>query len=206
MSVKYNTAFSLLMIVLFSAVSCTQNKSKEKNQNINPQQCDFTGLETGDIVLKRGFGKISNLITQYFNEKVPISHCGIIVVNNDSTFIVHSVAKSYARKDGVQTILFRDFLKDCQKDYFYIVRQKAPAADRQKFASKAIEFTQMNITFDENANNESKEQMSCTELIYWCQKETFGKSDLTTMSIAGKDLFVFNGLLDSSKFEIIKHY
>lgn len=48
--------------------------------------------------------------------------------------------------------------------------------------------------------------MSCTELIYWCQNETFGKSDLTTISFASKQLLVFNGLLDSTKFEIIKHY
>lgn len=204
--ISKNTAliFSILFVALIS--SCNQNKKKEENLNLNPKTCDFTGIQTGDIILKRGFGKVSNLITHYLNEKIPISHCGIIICSSDSTFIVHSVAKGYARKDGVQTILFNDFLKDCQSNYFYIVRQKATEAERQKFASKAFEYAQQDIAFDENANNENKDQMSCTELIYWCQKDTYGKSDLTSISFANKQLLVFNGMLDSSKYQIIKHY
>lgn len=123
--VHKNTALSFLIIFTLSIVSCNQNKSKEEKQRLNPQHCDFTGLETGDIILKRGFGKVSNLITHYMNEKIPISHCGIIVCAKDSTYIVHSVAKSYARRDGVQTILLNDFLKDCQANYFYIVETKS---------------------------------------------------------------------------------
>lgn len=163
-------------------------------------------MQTGDIVLKRGFGKVSKMITQAFNEKVPISHCGIIISSNDSSFIVHSVAEGLSKIDGVQTILFKNFLNDCQNNYFYIVRKKTSKNKLEDFAAKALEYSQQHIPFDHEAENNRKNKMSCTELIYWCQLETFGSSDLTTTNIAGKELFVFNGLLDTSKYEIICHY
>ena len=197
----------LLVLFLCLLISCSGNPSavKEKKR-LSMANCNFKGIKTGDIILKKGMGKVSNMIVNYFNEKIPLSHCAILVCNSDSTFIVHSVAKGYARKDGVQTLLLDEFMNDCEADYFYIVRQKASDAQRELFAQRALEYTKGTIAFDEDANNENKDAMSCTELIYWCQKDVYGKSDLSTIKIAGKDVFVFNALLDTSRYQIIKHY
>lgn len=199
--------FIAFILVSFAILSCAESdEKKEETKRLSYKNCDFTDIKTGDIVLKRGKGRVSKMITDYLKEKVPISHCGIIIVSPDSTYIVHSVAQGYARKDGVQTILLKDFLLDCQAHYFYIVRQKKADAEREVFANKAIEFSMTNTPFDDEANNTDKKEMSCTELIYWCQKDTYGKSDLTTINFANKDLFVFNALLDSTNYNIIKHY
>ena len=48
--------------------------------------------------------------------------------------------------------------------------------------------------------------MSCTELIYWSQMESYGESDLTTIKAGDREIYVFNALLDTAKYEIIKHY
>ena len=186
--------------------SCGNSDSNVEKKSLSINICNFEGIKSGDIVLKRGKGKVSKMITDYFKEKVPLSHCGVIVCKPDSTFIVHSVAEGYAPKDGVQTILLKDFLKDCQADYFYIVRKKTTQERNELFASKAIEYSKQNIRFDDDANNADKNEMSCTELIYWCQKDVYDSSDLTTIKIVSKDVFVFNGLLDTSKYDIIKHY
>lgn len=199
--------YLIFFAVLTSFFSCTEEQSFEgKKSRISYQNCDFSHVQTGDIVLKRGFGKVSRMITQGFNEKVPISHCGIIVCTKDSNFIVHSVSSGLSKIDGVQTILFKNFLDDCQSNYFYVVRKKINKNQLQAFANKALEFSQKQIPFDHEADNDLKNKMSCTELIYWCQKETFGYSDINTKSIAGKEIFVFNGLLDTSKYKIIYHY
>jgi hypothetical protein len=187
-------------------ISCSNPSEDINNKRITPSEVDLNGLESGDIILKRGFGKVSKMITQYLDEKIPISHCGIIICEIDSIYVVHSVAKGYAPKDGVQTILLIDFLKDCQADYFYVVRKKSAPESRKRFALKALEFSQQQIPFDHEANNQSKDEMSCTELIYWCQIESFGNSDLTSISFTDKQLFVFNGLLDTSKYQIVRHY
>jgi hypothetical protein len=197
------TAF-LLSTVLFSCN--TENSDASDVQRLRAANCDFNGIKTGDIVLKRGRGRISKMIVDHFKEEIPLSHCGVVICEKDSTFIVHSIAKGYAKKDGVQTILLNDFLNDCQAKYFYIVRQKTTEEKRQEFAQKAIEYSQKNIPFDDEANNDNPNEMSCTELIYWCQKETFGYSDLTSVKIANNNVFVFNALLDTSKYNIIKHY
>ncbi len=167
---------------------------------------NFDGLETGDIVLKRGNGRISKMIVDFFKEKIPLSHCGVILCSPDSIFVVHSVAGSYARKDGVQTILLNDLLKDCKPNFFYIVRKKVTKKDREVFANKALAFSAQSIPFDDLAENKDKKKMSCTELLYWCELESYGKSDVTSINITGKEVFVFNGFLDTTKYDIIKHY
>jgi len=203
--IKNGIIWSMLFLTCLF-FSCSNSDSFEEKKSLSISNCNFEGIKTGDIVLKRGKGKVSSMITDYFKEKVPLSHCGVVVCAPDSTFIVHSVAEGYARKDGVQTILLNDFLKDCQANYFYIVRKKTSQDLSELFASKALAYAQQNIRFDDDANNADKNEMSCTELIYWCQKEVYNSSDLTTIKIINKDVFVFNGLLDTSKYEIIKHY
>jgi len=192
----------ILVIFLFSC----GNSSKEVVENLSVETCNFDGIKTGDIVLKRGKGRISKMIVNYFKEKVPISHCGIVICSPDSTYVVHSVSGSYARKDGVQTILLNSILDDCTPNYFYIVRKKDTQEKGELFANKAIEYLNQNIAFDDQADNVDKKKMSCTELIYWCQIETYGNSDLTSINTAGKEIFIFNGLLDTTKYDIIKHY
>lgn len=168
--------------------------------------CDFSEVKTGDIILKQGRGRVSRMIIDYFNEKVPLSHCGIIIKSDDSTFIVHSVAEQYGRKDGVQSILLQDFLKDCEPGYLYITRFKADTSLIRNFANKALYYNTQSIPFDENADNENPDRMSCTELINWCTTTTMGKSYMTSMNFAGKQVFTFAGLLDTNNFTIIKHY
>lgn len=198
---KYSV--SLFICLCFS---CSNTGVAPENKRISSADIDLKGVESGDIILKRGFGKVSKMITKCLGEKIPISHCGIIICDKDSTYVVHSVAKGYAAKDGVQTILFKDFLMDCQGDYLYIVRKKSDIKSRKRFLLKAIEFSKQQIPFDHNANNEDKVEMSCTELIYWCQKESFGYSDLTSINFANKQLLVFNNMLDTSKYQILRHY
>jgi hypothetical protein len=196
-------SFSLLTLLLFS---CDDSPSEEIKEVLSAEKCNFDGIKTGDIVLKRGNGRISKLIINYFKEKIPLSHSGIIICSPDSTYVIHSVSGSYARKDGVQTILLKELLNDCMPNYFYIVRKKTSNENNQAFASKAIAYSNQTIPFDDQADNADKTKMSCTELIYWCQMETYGKSDLTSIKTAGKEVFVFNGMLDSTKYDIIKHY
>lgn len=206
---KYYQYFYKFQILLFCLSFCSCNNSdevKNERQSLSITNLNFDGLETGDIVLKRGNGRISKMIVDFFKEKIPLSHCGVIVCSPDSVFVVHSVAGSYARKDGVQTILLSDLLKDCKPNFFYIVRKKVAKKDREVFANKALAFSTQNIPFDDLAENKDKKKMSCTELLYWCEIESYGKSDITSVNITGKEVFVFNGFLDTAKYDIIKHY
>jgi hypothetical protein len=203
---KFSLLFYCLIIVLVNSACHSNDEVNNESQYLSVATVNLDGIETGDILLKRGNGRISNMITDFFKEKVPLSHCGIIVCSVDSTYIVHSVAGNYARKDGVQTVLLKDMLKDCRPNFFYIVRKKAAKEARENFAKKALAYTTQNIPFDDQADNQDKSKMSCTELIYWSQIESFGQSDITSINITGKEVFVFNGFLDTAKYQIIKHY
>ena len=156
--------------------------------------------------MKLGKGPVSKLIVDYFNEKIPLSHCGVIHVEKDSTYIVHSVSKDYAKRDGVQTILFNDFLHDCTNGYLYVVRLKSSVKKRTEFANRTSYYLESNTTFDHELNNTDKTQMNCLELIYWSMMDINEKDILKKIKIGTKETFAFNSLLDTTKFAIVYHY
>ena len=77
----------------------TENKKEtisiaDKYKDAKPK-FDYSILEEGDIILKRGIGQVSTLMIKYLDEKIPLSHCGIIIKEDTSHFVIHSIAKEY---------------------------------------------------------------------------------------------------------------
>jgi hypothetical protein len=197
-------AFAAIAIACLSA--CSNDTASTANEHIDKASFDTSVIRSGDIILKQGFGPISGRIVKYFKEPVPFSHCGILIKTSDSVYVIHSVASMFGRKSGVQTILLGEFLDDCKKDYLYIVRPRLDDSLTSLFAQKAIEFSQMDILFDDEVNNDTKEKMNCSELVHWCYKDNGIESPLRTIKVSDKFLFSFNSMLDSTHFVILKKY
>jgi hypothetical protein len=78
---------------------------------------------------------------------------------------------------------------------------------KQRLGIANSSFHAMNLTYVKYVNNIF---MLGLDLEKICEVGFTGintkASDLTTIKIVSKDVFVFNGLLDTSKYDIIKHY
>lgn len=169
---------------------------------LNPDDFDTTGIEPGDIILKKGRGPLSAMIVDAMREKESFSHCGIFVRNADSLCIVHSVSKRYGEKDGVQIIGLHAFLQDCVKGHTRVLRYKRDASLRRSFSSKALRYADSSVPFDIEGQNEDTTAMSCLELLY---HSTAKAKDIywPRLNVGEVEWLVFRGLLDTTVFHTV---
>lgn len=180
-------------------------KSKEL-ESVSIEKFDYSLIRPGDFILKRGKGPVSKLITDNFKEEVPISHCGIFVREGDSLAIIHSVTREFGDVDGVQRVDVSRFLRDCAAGYLYIQRFDTLPDLNEQMAARAVHYARQHVPFDKEVNNEDKEKMSCTELLYWCMKDVYGTDYFNRITINRKTFLGFAGLLDSARFTQVKRY
>lgn len=203
--------YSFFFVLVLALIACHPGNEDSERQRANmpsvsPQDFNIRLVQPGDFILKRGKGPISKLITDQFHEAIPLSHCGIFVPSGDSLVIVHSVTKDFGDKDGVQEIPVNRFLLDCMKEYLYVVRFKGDSLKNKEMAARAAFYVKERIPFDRQANNAQPDQMSCTELLYWCMKDVYGQECFNRLRVGDKELLGFNGMLDTNNFEVVLRY
>lgn len=197
-------------ILLLLLISCGEKKQvvttpSSASENFFIDR-DFSKIENGDIILKHGKGSLSNMIAKKLNEKIPFSHCGILVRQNEYIYIIHSLAKEVSGIDGVQKVGFERFTQDCLPNSMYIVRYKGDTLVRNKIADNAWKLLNNSIPFDYDLNYTDPSRMNCSEMVYHIMLNTTGRDLFEKILINNKMAFSFNSLLDSSDFEIIYNY
>ena len=81
-------------------------------------------LKDGDIVLRYGYGMVSDLIVKNLKEPYTISHCGIVCKRKDSTIVIHSVSSSVSNFDGLQYQSIKSFIYDSKRNSLIVIRYK----------------------------------------------------------------------------------
>ena len=209
---KYITSLGLLVLLL----ACNDQKEsarQDQNQNLATQNVkpilrprfDYSILEDGDIVLKRGLGQVSVLIIKFLGEKIPLSHCGIIIKEAEQYFVIHSLAKEYSGIDGMQKTSLTYFLEDAQLKDTYFVRHKSPLKPRKQIAKKAADYLKEKVPFDYNFDNSDTTTFYCLEFLDHTLKTVLKKDLVQKKKIGQSEALLLNSFLDTTNFEIIKH-
>lgn len=198
---------ALLFFVLISCQPKLDNETFDQaNLIIHPvlkPKFDYSILEDGDIVLKRGTGQVSILMIKYLDEKVPLSHCGIIVKEDTSYSVIHSIAKEYTGIDGVQKTTLSYFLSDAKLKDSYIVRHRSPISKRKILKTKALGFLNNQIPFDYDFDIRDTSKFYCSEFIDHALKSTYKKEYFSRKKIGHGEALLLNSLLDTTYFERI---
>jgi hypothetical protein len=161
-------------------------------------------LEDGDIILKMGYGPLSLMIAEQMQEPVRLSHCGIVVKQEDSLYIIHSVAKEISGKDGVQTISLGSFYKDTYPGSLIISRVKNGEAEKKAISRMAQDYLSRRIPFDYEFSLESKDRMYCSELVHQVLWEVYHRDFFQYKTINQKSILTFNSLIDTAGFNFYR--
>jgi hypothetical protein len=139
------------------------------------------------------------------NEPVKLSHCGVIVKENDTMMVIHSVSKEVSGTDGVQQISFRKFLGDCLKGHLYVVRLRDSTA-RPGTISALRRFQQRGIPFDYKIDHSDSASMFCSEMVYWALKSGTPRRIFQPVDVNNTKTLGFNCMLDTTNFQIVYKY
>ena len=120
-------------------------------------------LRSGDIILRKSYGLISDIIVMNLNDTLDVSHCGIIIKEPDSSYkVIHALSKKVSHTDGVQICRLEQFMADSKIETVRVFRFLSDS--KGEIAAQALRYLKQKTPFDETFDATDSTALYCSEL------------------------------------------
>lgn len=197
-------------VIILIASSCNRTIHYRENASDELTTEEMQTLNAGDVILRQGFGVISEAIATFSKDKYPVSHCGLIVQNQDGSFsVIHTVSNALSETDGMQKDSLSVFVRDAKKNTIIILRHHLLKNDDvlvEKLTQQAELYLQRQIPFDNQFDFDDTTAFFCTEMIW----HLFDNALHTNIFSVGKKQYhsmQFSAFFDTNTFvPIVNHF
>lgn len=198
------TSVILILFALFLFIYEYRSGQEQSFNKYRLSQTEIDSLHDGDIILRHGFGIVSDMIGETMNEKFNVSHCAILCKTPDSVYVIHSVSSSLSNFDGVQTCDMNKFMQESKPNSIIVVRYKPKIAKNLScIAAKAHEYLKMQVPFDDKFDIQEHSRIYCSELPYLIFKSEFN-DDIFNAADPDKSTHKrFEAFWDTTRFTIL---
>ncbi len=152
---------NILKIVLLSLplilVSC------QRKENLSENEYDLKEFQNGDIIYRHGHGFFSDYFRKSSNREQLYSHAGIVAVDSNKVYVIHSEASELTGVGGVRKESLNVFLKDIST--WAVYRLDTTQTVRDSIVYTATEYLNKKIPFDVDFDNTTNDEVYCTELV-----------------------------------------
>lgn len=200
-------------IFLLSCTNETQQTEKDReavsfvHEYYKSIPFEYSILEPGDFILRKGRGMVSDYIVGVLNEEIPVSHCGILVESDGEWNVVHAISKDGPDNSGVIEESLLTFIRESLEGTLVIVRLKAEEDLRLSISEQARELATLNIPFDYSFNIEDNERMYCTEVVWSITTKVLGTDLFDERVKPGEvEILRFTNFFDEQKFEMVLNH
>lgn len=198
---------SFLPLFLFHSIYNYASQNAQEFSEYTLTKDEIALIQDGDIILRHGYGFVSDMIVDTKKEKFKVSHCAIITKDSVSgkLNVIHSVSQTLAEYDGVQSQSLRVFLNDCKKNSIIVSRYKnfGFSNSGKKISERAKFYLKNKVPFDNKFDLFNHEQIYCTELIYLIIKDEFEDDIFSYPSNKNTKDIDFSVFTDTNNFEVI---
>lgn len=153
-----------------------ENRSKQEQllSTYSLSDIEVDKLEDGDIILRHGYGLVSDMIVKTLNDDLDISHCAIVSKRDTGIAIIHAVSQSLSEYDGVQAQDLKTFIRDSKINSVIVLRYKLDdKSSYSKITKKADYYLKTRKPFDHSFDLADSSTFYCTELIWRIFKDEF---------------------------------
>jgi hypothetical protein len=165
---------------------------------------EYNEIQEGDIILRHGYGLVSDLIVEQLKEKYDISHCAIVVKTDTGLAVIHSVSSSVSNIDGMQAQEMKSFIEESQYNSVVVIRYRhKPDKPNASIGRKAKDYLSQKIPFDEAFDIADSTEFYCTELLWKVILNEYGDDIMAGKNNLRKDHLRFDTFLDTTKFDVI---
>lgn len=160
-------------------------------------------IQEGDIILRAGFGYVSDRILSYLDERCPVSHCGIVDSTVDGWRVIHTVSSQISGIDGMQADPLGRFVKHSRPGSLIVVRPKGLDDNtKEEIANEARGYLAQKLPFDDGFDPYDHTSLYCTELI-WLILRDVADLDIYHGAVSRGDYLPFACFTDTGSFDII---
>lgn len=199
------TILAIVLFVALLAILCVVEdkvipKSSHKSDKLS--SAEVAMLCNGDIILRKGFGFVSNKIVEILDEPYSLSHCGIVVLDDGEPYVIHSVSSTLSDYDGVQRCSLNRFFVDSKPNSILVVRYLGAETDNGALVTTdAKRYLEAQVPFDNSFDLTDNAKMYCTELVWKILLDNYScdiYSDHSSHNTLG-----FAPFMDTNRFKII---
>jgi len=179
----------------------SNKEASDKSDSLS--QAEINLLQDGDILLRKGYGTVSDYIADFLKEKYPVTHCGFIVNSKSSNpNVLHTVSND--KINGMLTESLDAYSKQSQWATLVVVRLKSDSTKIQAVLAKANELLKQKIPFDMGFNDKNNETLYCLEMMRDVFLEVYKKDLISKRCIRQSiDVLSMDNFFDSTNFDII---
>ena len=166
---RYVLSFLMLSLLLGGCSGDITVDSSEPEVLACRDVSTMQDFQNGDIIIRRGTGMISEKIMENLEEKVPLSHMGIIAEHDGEMM----VAQSATRDDSIyyndlHYATIQSFVEGADSCFCYSVRFQGPDSVRNRIVSVADSLIRKGAVFDFGFDMSEQEHIHCTEFVWLC--------------------------------------
>ncbi len=206
-------AFILIIGILFSVMFFLHNRQQqeivtEKPATFQLSDADYAQLQNGDVILRYGYGMISEAIAKHTKGKFPVSHCGILQQESDTTWsVIHTVSNSLVEVDGMQKDALEKFVREGHVGSIIVLRYiSEDTLAGGKIVAKANRFLQQKIPFDNSFDFNDDSKFFCTEMLWHVFNDTLQKDILEMEDGQKYNCLTFDAFFNENNFKYIINY
>ena len=172
----------LSLIVLLSARSIRLSgfhKPAKVTPSVTRHVLDTSILKSGDIILRRGRGVISDMMAVASAHDKRFSHAGILQEVDSAWYVVHMIGGEGVKQDGLRFDRIQDFISDANASDWAVYRLTESDSVRQALQCEIGRLRGTRPSFDSNFNWDTEDSYYCTELV----SKVYGKASQGRISL-----------------------
>ncbi|MCH2022614.1 MAG: hypothetical protein MK207_09075 [Saprospiraceae bacterium] len=180
-----------------------QSPSKKNKANASLSNEEIALLKDGDIILRKGFGTISDFISIYLNETYPVTHCAFYLYNGlNNPMVLHTVSNDSV--SGMFTEPLKNYIHQSQSGTIAVVRLKGTDNQKKGVLNEAKRLLKKEVPFDMAFNDYDSTHMYCAEMMCTVFRNVYQKDLLPERAIySGVDVIRMRNFFNPDNFDII---
>jgi len=159
--------------LLFFAFACKNNNSPiiravPANKYVHRLDSTRPLIKSGDIILRNGTDEVSRTARSFNRIDTSFSHCGIVLLENDTLFVYHALGGSYNPSQKLRRDPIDDFCLPPDADRFAIYRYELQPQQYDSLCSIVRSYYAAGLRFDLYFNFLTDDRMYCSEFVFKC--------------------------------------
>lgn len=165
-------------------------------------EAELAMLQDGDVIMRRGYGYISDMIGRFLDEERLLTHCGVVTVRKDGYWVVHALSSNVSEIDGMQAHRLEDFVRQSYPGSIVVTRFRTEE-DRGGISRRAVDYLRRQVPFDHHFDVVDTSTIYCSELIWLIVRDEFGVDVFQNARDPERRYFGFSNFLDPRWFDTV---
>ncbi len=166
--------------------SLLQKRNVQFNETVYPAL--IATVETGYLITRMGRDITSQLLAGFNKNDTSFSHCGIVIIENDTPFVYHCIGGEFNPDQKMKREKLIDFGAPLDARRIGVFKPAINSSENERLVTIIKGWHNAGLPFDMEFSLDTDDKMYCTEMV----AKAFEKATQTRCRIESRNIENFN--------------